>query len=340
MPPSVPGFSDNDTSRSPRGGRALNVRGAWLPLVSVVVGAVIAVVSFLLVSKPPSHPVSHGHGSRPLSSNSPFTAPQLPPPGMHVSFRSTFDGPTLDRRIWFPCYAFVTARAGCTNYGNKQEVEWYLPSQVRTSHGVLELTAAAIPTTGKAQTGAPKTFPYRSGMVTTYPAFQFTYGYVQVVARVPHGAQFWPAVWFLPATGASLPEIDMAEVFANDTKRSGAFLHPVSGPTQGTSFPTATLSKGWHTFGLNWEPGSLTWYVDGQPTFTTETGVPDQPMYMLINLAATYYVRPCLGASAPAFCTGTFSVKSVEIWQRPRTSDRAVDSRTHRLTPRVAARRS
>jgi beta-glucanase (GH16 family) len=314
----VPAFSDSGGERpAPRGGHARHLRGAWLPALSLVIGAVIALVSFLLTTPANSHDGSTSHRHHPSSTTSTPSVPRLPPPGMHVAFLSTFNGPTLDRHVWFPCYPFITAATGCTNYGNKQEVEWYIPAQVRTDHGILELTAEPVPTVGKAQSGAPKTFPYRSGLVTTYPAYRFTYGYVQVVARVPHqGAQFWPAVWLLPSTGASLPEVDIVEVFGNDTHRSGAFLHPVSGPAQGTAFPTATLSTGWHTFGLDWGPGFLTWYVDGQPIFTTETGVPHQAMYILINLAATDYVPACLGTSPPLTCTGTFSVKSLDVWQK------------------------
>lgn len=316
--PSVPALSESDAGRrASQRRRSRHLRGAWLPAFSLVIGAAIALVSFLLTSPANSHNGSTSHRHHPSSPTSTLSVPQLPPRGMHVAFLSTFNGPTLDRNVWFPCYPFVTAATGCTNYGNRQEVEWYIPAQVRTIHGVLDLTAEPVPTVGKAQSGAQKTYRYRSGMVTSYPDYRFRYGYVQIVAHMPQqGAQFWPAIWLLPATGASLPEIDIAEVFGNDTHRSGAFLHPVSGPAQGTAFPTATLARGWHTFGLDWEVGSLTWYVDGQPIFTTETGVPYQAMYLLINLAATDYVPACLHASPPRDCTGTFSIKSVEVWQK------------------------
>ena len=45
-------------------------------------------------------------------------------------------------------------------------------------------------------------------------------------------------------------------------------------------------NEGWHTFGVDWRPGSLTWYVDGEVVDTyTGDDVTDEEMYIIANLA-------------------------------------------------------
>jgi beta-glucanase (GH16 family) len=43
----------------------------------------------------------------------------------------------------------------------------------------------------------------------------------------------------------------------------------------------------WHTYGLDWEPGSLTYYLDGAAIFsvTNAADVPTNSMFMILNLA-------------------------------------------------------
>ena len=69
---------------------------------------------------------------------------------------------------------------------------------------------------------------------------------------------------------------------------------------------SSDLTSGWHTYGLLWEPGSLTWYLDGQVVYTfTGSEVPSQPMYFLANLAI----------DGPAAPSSSFDIQSVQIYQ-------------------------
>jgi beta-glucanase (GH16 family) len=237
-----------------------------------------------------------------------------PLPHLHLAFDGTFSGTQLDPAVWTTCYPQFDEMTGCTNFGNFQEVEWYQPSQAQVSNGILQLIASPMPTLGTSSTGAPKIYPYRSAMITTFSSFRFTYGYVQMVAKLPLGDEFWPALWMLPVNGLALPEIDIVEKASPDPRNAGVFYHPVSGKPQGYVVPTGDLSVGWHTFGLNWEPSLLTWFIDGQPVLTVTTNVPDQPMYLLDTLAATNYVPVCL-THPTASCTGSMDIKSIRVWQ-------------------------
>ena len=45
------------------------------------------------------------------------------------------------------------------------------------------------------------------------------------------------------------------------------------------------FSADFYTFAVDWEPGSIVWYVDGVERALTTKGVPDEPMYLIANLA-------------------------------------------------------
>lgn len=47
-------------------------------------------------------------------------------------------------------------------------------------------------------------------------------------------------------------------------------------------------SAGWHTFGLDWEPDGLTWYVDGKKmgrTVTDQAAIKNYAFYIIANLS-------------------------------------------------------
>lgn len=244
-------------------------------------------------------------------------APATPPPtgtkhtaGWTLAFSATFRSDSLDTGRWATCYPWVEAALeGCTLYGNSpREDEWYLPRQDQVSTGVLHLVADASPTPGRTRAGEPKTYPYRSGIVTTFHSFRFTYGYVRVVAKLPGGKGTWPALWLLPETEAWPPEIDLMENWGAAASFQ-ATLHWATGSSgeqaEKTVATPATLSTAYHAYGLRWEPGSLTWYFDRTPVFTvTGPHVPSQPMYFLANLAV----------DGPAASGSSFDIRSVKIY--------------------------
>lgn len=237
--------------------------------------------------------------------------------GMHVVFDARFSGTSLNRTQWDTCYSFPslgTTAPGCTNFGNRQEIEWYLPSQDAVSGGTLSLRAEFAPTKGTTESGAPKIYHYRSGMVTTSSSFKFAYGYVQMVARLPPGPDLWPAFWMLPASGGPLPEIDIIEG-AWTAHRLTANLHPTAGPTFSRKLGASPSPQAWQTYGLRWQPDVVTWYVDGKPVAVDVTSVPHVAMYLLIDLAVTHFVPSCLRPPVPRSCDGSLQIGSVKVWQ-------------------------
>jgi beta-glucanase (GH16 family) len=231
------------------------------------------------------------------------------------TFDATFAGSKLDTEVWGTCYPWQSPR-GCTNFGNSNEYEWYTPAQDQVYGGALHLVPERARTPGLAHDGTRKEYQYRSGMVTTYPSYSFTYGYVQVVARIPYGDGLWPALWMLPTNLQWPPEIDIIEHYG-DSPVSWQHLHSPTYPTQAAFEATPNLSGGWHAFGLYWSPSQVIWYIDGQRVFDDTHAIPRQPMYFLADLAVYQQVQSGWNAGSDSM-----AIQSVSVWQArsyPRT---------------------
>ena len=227
----------------------------------------------------------------------------------NLVFDSEFNGASLDTSQWSPGW-FGSGITGPINA--PYEVNTYSPSQVTVSGGALHLTAVA-----EQNTDAKGTYSYTSGVVTTmaptYPwtvpaLFSFTYGYMEARIWMPgtSGVADWPAFWahgFSP--DATNGEIDVAEGLGGSV---GATFHNLAG-AQGTTFATGPFTGGWHTFGANWEPGSITYYYDGVEVAQYTSGIASSPMYLVLNLAISTTL------SSPVVAPATMLVDYVRVWQ-------------------------
>lgn len=268
--------------------------------------AVTGVVGWGLLSAAAKGPVTRAGASashrsaarRPLS----LTPRVVTKPGWRLTFDGRFTGSKLDAAVWATCYPWMDVPTGCTNFGNPEH-QWYLPSQDRVSGGVLHIVAKRVPTEGTTKSGAPELYPCRSGMVTTYPSYNFKYGYVQVVARLP-AQTMWSAFWLAASNLRWPPEMDFLEAWGKGHTRS--YYHPVGTQRSQSPLITANLSTSWHTFGLMWSAHKMTTYIDGRPTLTVRNRVAHQKMYLIIDMAAN---------RTQLTCSGTLLVRSVRVWQ-------------------------
>jgi beta-glucanase (GH16 family) len=236
-------------------------------------------------------------------------APPKPPKG-RPEFDATFSGSRLNTKVWATCYPWQDTPVGCTNYGARDK-EWYLPSQVQVSGGVLHLVAKLEPTQGLSLGGAPVEYGCRSGMITTYPSLRFKYGFVQVVAKIPHDPGLWPALWLAAASKQIVPEIDMIESWGVNVHTS-AYYHPV--PKRGSKYFAVKglipikLTTNWQTYTVVWTKSELKYYVGGTVVLTIKKQLPEQPMYFIADLAE--YAT----AVAPN-CSGQLLIRSVKVWK-------------------------
>jgi beta-glucanase (GH16 family) len=169
---------------------------------------------------------------------------------------------------------------------------------------------------------------YVAGEVTTQGLFSQTYGRFEIIAKMPQANGLWPALWLLPANNTWPPEIDIVEyIYApwgklpardrNSASNPQTTLHWVdeSGAKkemgQGYHSPTTLFQTyddwgatpppdglganfvGYHSYAIDWRPGSLVWFIDGAPVFcalddaASGKRVPDVPMFLIMNNAIT-----------------------------------------------------
>ncbi len=134
--------------------------------------------------------------------------------------------------------------------------------------------------------------PYLSGLITSYDAFKFTYGYAEVRAKMTHGRGYWPAFWLLNAYyGGDDPEIDIMEFIGDnqDVVYHTFHYHDENGKLRSTeSKPTPGIdyTADFHTFSVEWKPGSIIYFIDGLEVHRiTDPKVPMEQMYLLANTA-------------------------------------------------------
>jgi len=224
-----------------------------------------------------------------------------------LKFHPTFSGSRLNHSVWDTCYPWANPKVGCSNFGHN-EFEWYLPGQDRVAHQHLYLVAKRKRTIGISPTGKRLIYYCRSGMVTTFHSFQFQYGIVQIVARLPSHIGLWPAFWLAASSEKFPPEVDILEHWNRPVRPTGVFLHTVHGPDV-VAFPhTANLAVGWHTFSLVWTKYKMAWFIDGRRVLHTDRTV-RQSMYFIANLADSR-------DPSKYGCGGSLIIRSLKIWQR------------------------
>lgn len=254
---------------SPRPGRS--------SAVATVMAAVVALAAALVVSCAPMEPV-HPTATEAVDRTTPATSstsatPTPPPPdksSLHLVFEDDFSGKTLDHSKWIPQLAWGKV--------NGTEQQYYDPSALDFSNGMLAITASKESAGGK---------PYTSGAIASYEHFDFKYGYVEMRAQVPEGQGLWPSFWMLSTNLKDPTEIDIAEFRGQNPDRVQTTLHWGMGANfKHTSWYTGPdFSAGFHTYGMDWQPDKIVWYVDGVERFRVTDHIPAVPMYLIANLS-------------------------------------------------------
>jgi beta-glucanase (GH16 family) len=198
-------------------------------------------------------------------------------PGWKLTFQDEFDGARLDLSKWNPQDPWGKVR--------NRELQAYVKDAFEVRGGVLHVKAEK-----RAAEYDGATRQYASGMMTTYGKFSQKFGWFEIRCRVPKGNGLWPAFWILPDSLGWPPEIDVLENLGQDTQ-TAYFTNHFIGPdgrhaSKGSGkVATPDLSADFHTYAVEWTPAAIVWYFDGVEKFRSEQGVPQQPMYMLVNLA-------------------------------------------------------
>ncbi len=222
---------------------------------------------------------------------------QVSAQGYRLVWADEFDGDRVDASKW----SFQLGDGcdiGLCGWGNG-ELQWYRAENASVAGGTLTISAR-VEGYGGAQ--------YTSARLRTLHKFDFKYGRVEARMKLPSGQGMWPAFWLLPSDWlyggwAASGEIDVMEAVNVPTKVYGTLHYGGQWPnnissgaaySRGEGSEAVDFSKDFHVYALEWEPGRMRWYVDGELYSTQDdwysAGGPfpapfDQRFHLLLNLA-------------------------------------------------------
>lgn len=125
---------------------------------------------------------------------------------------------------------------------------------------------------------------YTSGLVES--TYAYKYGYFEFTIETSEGKGIFPAIWFMPADGDTLPEIDLFEMIGSDPYTFYGVIHFEEDSVKDYDyFAHEVPIKDQYTVALKWAEESLNWYIDRQEMYSTTKGVPQEYMYIIINQA-------------------------------------------------------
>ena len=203
------------------------------------------------------------------------------------------------------------------------------------NNGFLDITAIKESFTDQGQTKQ-----YTSARLNS--KFAFTYGRVDVRAKLPFGDGTWPAIWTLgkninedggywdnqygtvgwPACG----ELDIMEHGLHPTNQVSVAIHTPSsyGGTVNTSIQTlADVANNFHVYSMNWSPNQITFLIDGVGFYTYNPAVKNDDtwpfyleQYLLLNIA----MGGNGGAIDPNFSQSSMVIDYVRVYQNTTAS--------------------
>ena len=164
---------------------------------------------------------------------------------------------------------------------------------------------------------------YTSAKLQTRNKFAFTYGKVEVRAKLPAGVGTWPAIWMMgngpgysswPACG----EIDIMEHRGFELNKIFGTLHYPgrSGENADGGFTMISdAATQFHTYSLVWNPSNLKIYVDKlllHQVKNSESLPFNHNFYLILNLAMGGDFG---GPVDPAFTDATMEVDYIRVYQ-------------------------
>jgi beta-glucanase (GH16 family) len=176
---------------------------------------------------------------------------------------------------------------GGSGFGD-QSLQWFGDTNAATGPDGLTITAAKG---GSDHTCWYGSCVYASAEIKT--SFAQEYGRFEARIKIPGGSGLWPAFWMLPVGGTqgqrTPGEIDVMEVNNRNPNEITGYVHDAEFFNyKALKVLSARPSSGFHTYGIDWTPGGITWTFDGVSYghVSEYSGWPfNQPFYMLLDLA-------------------------------------------------------
>ena len=197
-----------------------------------------------------------------------------------------FDGTSLNLQKWLPEVKDVW-------YNNELQATTNARANLAVTNGNLTITALRENYHNR---------NYTSARINTKGLRDFTFGRIDVRAKVPKGKGIWPAIWMLGSNDSQVSwpacgEIDIMELRGStpqvdiSTLHYGANTNAHQFSTNAYSLPGAPdLSAAYHTYSIIRAQNKTQWYVDSLLYFErTQAQISpypfNNPFYLILNVA-------------------------------------------------------
>lgn len=215
--------------------------------------------------------------------------------GMNLVWSDEFNVATINT----DCWKFEKGGGGWGN--NELEIYTDATENAFAADGKLNIVAT------KSSGGV-----YNSARMITSGKKEFTYGRIDVRAKLPVGQGIWPAIWMLGANigQVSWPacgEIDIMEYLGHDASKTYGTAHYNDNGHQyrGGNY-TLPDGKGFnekfHVFTILWQENSITWYVDYQKYYEV---TPSTIKFDAFRLPQFFILNVAVGGNWPGNPDGT-----------------------------------
>ena len=222
------------------------------------------------------------------------------------------------------------------------ELQYYTDKEnnIKIEDGLLKITAMYESFNGK---------NYTSARINTQDKYEFTYGRVELRAKLPNWEGMWPAFWLL---GANYDVIDWPYCGELDVLEHGDYIKdstiddpglissavhygPLDHKSQYENIPnTFFMATGqenfvraekiidnpfnqFHTYAIQWAPNKIQFFIDEEMYFEfplqAQHSPFDKPFFLILNLAVGGHWTD--GYVAPGFDQATYEIDYVRVYQ-------------------------
>ncbi len=168
---------------------------------------------------------------------------------------------------------------------------------------------------------------YTSARLKTEGLREFTYGRIDVRAKLPVGGGTWPAIWMLGANFSTVGwptcgEIDILEAIGNNPGHIQSALHTPSSSGATVNVQSTTIadaSDAFHVYSMNWSADQISFLIDDELYYSyapedknAENWPFDADQFLILNVAMGGTLG---GAIDPAFVESSMEIDYVRVYQ-------------------------
>ncbi|MCK5170449.1 MAG: family 16 glycosylhydrolase [Bacteroidales bacterium] len=215
-----------------------------------------------------------------------------------LTFEDNFDGNKLDTEKWMTGYYWGKNLLN-DDYVQMNEKQFFKEDNLELNNSNLRIITKQENVQGKVWDPSmgfyPKDFEYTSGLVNTGQYFRQQHGLFTAKIKVDHSYPVHHAFWLL---GEKItPEIDIFKY----GKKSSSKLE-VANYWNGDgnikknkkSLGGVNFAKDYFIYSLEWTKDKLTWKINDVVLHEQTTGIPDEPMYIVLSSGISQEGNPAV----------------------------------------------